>query len=221
MKKLMILAVGMMFLAGAKAQELNVSVDLMNRYVWRGTEYGSGPSIQPTIEFSKGVFSIGAWGAYSTGSASAETYFAEADLYTSISLKNGLSFGLTDYYYPGSSWMEFGDSISSHAFELNLGYEISGFSIAANYILNNSIDGAGSDGGDMYFELGYSNDAFNAFIGGGDGWHTKNRNMQICNIGIGTSKEIKVTDTFSIPVTGTAIVNPNTEQLFLVVGVSF
>jgi hypothetical protein len=121
----MILAVGMMFLVGAKAQDLNVSVDLYNRYVWRGVEYGSGPSIQPTIEFSKGVFSIGAWGAYSTGSATSENYYAEADLYTSISLENGLSFGLTDYYYPGTSWFDLSnDSLSSHILEFNLGYEI-------------------------------------------------------------------------------------------------
>lgn len=220
MKKLMILAVGMMFLVGAKAQELNVGVDLYNRYVWRGVEYGSGPSIQPTIEFSKGVFSIGAWGAYGTSiDASTGSYYAEADLFTSISLENGLSFGLTDYYYPGTSWFKLSnDTLSSHILEFNLGYEIGKFSIAGNYIINES---SSTEGGDMYFELGYSNDLFNAFIGGGDGWHTKNGNFQICNIGIGTSKEIKVTDTFSIPVSGTAIVNPNTEQLFLVVGVSF
>jgi hypothetical protein len=219
MKKLMILAVGMMFLVGAKAQDLSVSVDLYNRYVWRGVEYGTGPSIQPTIEFSKGVFSIGAWGAYSTGSATSENYYAEADLYTSISLENGLSFGLTDYYYPGTSWFDLSnDSLSSHILELNLGYEIGKFSIAGNYIINES---SSSEGGDMYFELGYTSGAFNAFVGGGDGWHTSNGNFQICNVGVGTAKDIKVTDTFTIPVSGSVIVNPNTEQLFLVVGVSF
>lgn len=221
MKKLMILAVGVMFLVGAKAQELNVGVDLFNRYVWRGVEYGSSPSIQPTIEFSKGVFTIGAWGAYATGSSGDAGYFAEADLYLSFAFENGLSFGLTDYYYPGTSWFKFDKEISSHAFEFNLGYEIGKFSLGANYILNDSRYGAGAEGGDLYFELGYSSGPFSAFIGGGDGWHTTNGNMQICNIGIGAQKEIVITDTFSLPLSGSVILNPNTEQLLLVVGLSF
>lgn len=221
MKKLMMLAIGVLFLSGAKAQELNVGVDIFNRYVWRGTEYGSSPSIQPTIEFTKGIFTIGAWGAYATGNTHGAGYFAEADLYASFAFKNGLSIGITDYYYPGTSWFEFDKEISSHAFELNLGYEVGKFSLGANYIINDSRYGAGAEGGDLYFELGYSSGPFKAFVGGGDGWHTLNGNFQICNIGIGAQKEIKITDSFSIPLSGSVILNPNSEQLFLVVGISF
>ncbi len=221
MKKLFFFTISVLFLSGANAQNLNVGVDIFNRYVWRGVEYGSSPSIQPTIEYSKGIFSIGAWGAYATGISSNGSYFAEADLFVSLSFENGLSIGLSDYYYPGSSWFEFDKEISSHAFELNLGYETGKFSFGGNYILNDSRFGAGSQGGDMYFEAGYSSGTFKAHIGGGDGWHTLNNNFQICNIGFVGEKELKLTETFSIPLSGTIIMNPNTEQLFLVVGVSF
>lgn len=220
MKKLMFFAFGVLFLVGAKAQDLNVSVDLFNRYVWRGVEYGSSPSIQPTIEFTKGVFTIGAWGAYATGSSDGNGYYAEADLYASFAFENGLSFGLTDYYYPGSSWFEMDKETSSHAFEFNIGYEIGKFSLGGNYILNDSRYGAGAEGEDMYFELGYGSGPFSAFLGGGDGWHTTNGDFQICNIGVGTKKELKITDTFSMDLSGSVILNPNTEQLFLVVGIS-
>lgn len=220
MKKLLILMVGVLFLVETRAQELSVSVDFVNRYVWRGVEYGSSPSIQPTIEFSKGIFTIGAWGAYATSSTEGAGYYAEADLYASLSFENGLSIGITDYYYPGTSWFEFEDETSSHALELNMGYAIGKFSLGGNYIFNDSRYGAGAEGGDLYFELGYASGPFSAFLGGGDGWHTTDGSFQVCNMGIGAEKELKITDTFSIPLSGSVILNPNTEQLFLVVGFS-
>ena len=48
---------------------ISISCDLMSRYVWRGTDFGGSPSIQPGIEYSKAGFSIGAWGAYAISSA--------------------------------------------------------------------------------------------------------------------------------------------------------
>ena len=220
MKKLLILTVGVLFLTGAKAQELNVGLDFYNRYVFRGVDFGASPSLQPTIEFNAGNFTIGAWGAYSTGNG-AFGEFAEADLYASYSFDFGLSVGATSYYYPGTPYFKFKEGVSSHAIELNLGYEVSGFSLSGNYIVNDSRDGAGAEGGDVYFEVGYSTGLLNLFLGAGDGWHTTNGNFQVVNLGVGTSKEIKITDSFSIPMSGSVILNPNTEQLHLVVGVSF
>jgi hypothetical protein len=59
------------------------------------------------------------------------------------------------------------------------------------------------------------------FAGGGNGWHTKDGEFDLCNVGISTTKEIKLSDSFSIPVSGQIIVNPDREQLFVVVGFSF
>jgi hypothetical protein len=44
--------------------------------------------------------------------------------------------------------------------------------------------------------------------------------FDICNIGISTSKEIKITDDFSLPVSGAAILNPSYEAFHIVVGIS-
>jgi hypothetical protein len=54
----------------------------------------------------------------------------------------------------------------------------------------------------------------------GDGWHTSDAEIAVCNLGIGTSKTIKITDSFSIPVTGQVVLNPEKEQLYMVVGFS-
>ena len=47
----------------------------MSRYIWRGTDYGHSPSIQPTLSLTAGGFEIGGWGAIATNS-----FFQEIDL---------------------------------------------------------------------------------------------------------------------------------------------
>ena len=132
----------------------------------------------------------------------------------------GLSLGLTDYYYPELQVFDFSRTSGSHALEINTGFEKGGFSLGANYILNEA-GGAASAGGDMYFQAGYAFTNFELFVGAGDGWHTSDGNFNICNIGLGTSKEIVLTEKFSIPVSGQIILNPERERLYLVVGFSF
>jgi hypothetical protein len=131
----------------------------------------------------------------------------------------GLSLGLTDYYYPGLMYFDCSDTTGSHAFEINAGFSAGGFSLTGNYILNKA-GGAGSAGSDIYFEAGYDFSMFNIFIGAGDGWHTSDGEFGLCNIGIGTTREIKITDVFTIPVSGSVILNPEREQFYVVVGFS-
>jgi hypothetical protein len=91
-----------LFITNASAQEkkckfpfkLNVSADIMSRYVWRGMDYGSSPSIQPTLSFNLGGFELGYWGAVAIASN-----YIESDLYLKYTLK-GFTLCLTDYYIP-------------------------------------------------------------------------------------------------------------------------
>lgn len=197
--------------ARANAQ-WSTGTDLYSSYVWRGVQYG-GPSVQPYVDYTKGGFSIGAWGSAGFDGT------MEMDLYASYGFDFGLSIGATDYYYPGTEYFEFSDSIGAHGFELNLAYEVKGLSLSANYMLNEA-GGAGTAGGDMYFELGYSFKSLDLFVGAGDGWHTPDGEFGVVNVGIGTSKEIPITEKFSLPVSGSVILNPTTEQFFIVVGIS-
>lgn len=202
--------------ASAIKAQFSVGTDLVSRYIFRGVDYGNSAALQPNVEFNTGNFTIGGWGSFGLSAES----FSEADLYASYSFDFGLSLGLTDYYYPGSKWGEFGDKISSHALELNLGFETKGLSLAGNYMLNNSIEGIGAEDGIIYLEAEYAFDNVDLFVGAGDGWHTSNGNFEVVNIGIGTSKEIKFSDTFTLPLFGQVIMNPNSEQLHIVVGIS-
>ena len=225
---LLLLMVSLMMLPmNLKAQEtkqsspFDVGGDLVSSYLWRGTKFGTGPAIQPYLELALGNFSVGGWGSYCfTGNEA-----AEADLYLSYGFDFGLSVGLTDYYFPGTRYFDYSNATGSHAFEIHLGYEIGGLSLGANYFLNEA-GGAGTAGGDMYFEAAYGFNSFGFVVGAGNGWHTvevdtDESDFNICNIGITASKEIEITDSFSLPLSGALILNPDTEQFHVVVGISF
>jgi hypothetical protein len=197
-----------------KSSPFDVGADIYSSYVWRGTKYGIGPAFQPNLKFTAGFFTAGAWGSFDFNG------YQETDLYLSFSLPAGISLGATDYYYPDFDYFDYSTVSGSHAFEISLGFSKGGLALSANYILNEA-GHAGSKGGDKYFEVKYSFDAFNLFAGAGDGWHTVDGNFTVCNIGLGTSRTIKITDSFSIPVTGQLIFNPDRERLYIVAGFTF
>ena len=226
MKRPKILSAALMFIAvvnplclrsqelEARNQEFNVNVDLYSNYIWRGSKLGTGPAVQPSVEFSGGGLTIGVWGSFDANG------YTEADPYFSFTFPFGLSLGMTDYYLPDLPLFETSAASGSHALEMNGGFTKGGFSISANIILNEA-GGIASAGGDKYFQIGYAFRNIDVFAGAGDGWHTIDGDFNICNIGVGTSKEIRITDNFSIPLSGQIIFNPDREKLFIVAGFSF
>jgi hypothetical protein len=199
--------------------KFGAGADFYSNYIWRGTKYGTGPVIQPSVKYSGKMLTAGAWASTDFNG------FQEADLFFSVALPAGFSAGITDYYYSGLDYFDYSNATGSHAYEFNAGFVKAGFSFAGNYILNEA-GGAGSRGGDKYFQAGYTFGNFNLFLGAGDGWHTYDPDtgedkFAICNLGLGAIKTIKITETFSIPVSGLLILNPEKEQMFIVVGFSF
>ncbi len=213
MKKTFTLFAGLLMLVAftpkVQGQSWDTGLDIYSSYVWRGTKFGSGPAFQPYVEFSSGGFAIGAWGSYNASTNEA----AEADLYASYGFDLGenasLGLTLTDYYFPGDLWLEG----TSHYIEPMVSLGLGSFSLTGAYMMN---DGAG----DLYLEAGLSAGAVDLTLGGGDGAYTIDGEFTICNIGISTSKEIKITDSFSLPVSGAAILNPSSEQFHIVAGIS-
>ncbi len=107
----------------------------------------------------------------------------------------------------------------AHAVELGGSYTLGSLGLSANYIFN---EASGSIGGDTYVEASYAFSSAKLFVGAGNGWYTSkmDKDFSVCNVGLSTSKELKITDSFSIPFTGSVIMNPDKEQLFFVVGIS-
>ncbi len=223
MKKTSVIATGLLLfilvIPQAKAQEWNAGLDIYSSYIWRGTKFGSGPAFQPSVEFSAGGFAIGAWGSYNSSTDES----AEADIYAGyeITLAESSSLGLTvtDYYFPGNAWA----NGASHSIEPMVSLSVGGLSLTGAYMTGLKKNGVN----DVYFEVAYAAGPMNLFLGAGDGQYTagavdesKAGDFGVCNVGIGTSKEIKITDSFSLPVSGAAILNPSSEQFYVVVGIS-
>lgn len=190
--------------------------DFYSSYIWRGTKLGTGPAVQPVLEFSSGFFTSGAWGSFDFSG------YQEVDLYLSLSLPSGFSVGITDYYSPDLRYFDYSAASGSHAFELNLAFSGEKLSFEADYILNEA-GGIGSAGDDLYLQAGFSFRHFSLFAGAGNGWllndpEADNGKIKLCNLGLEVSRSIRITDTFEIPVVGQLIFNPDREQLFLVVG---
>jgi hypothetical protein len=199
-----------------QSEPFTIGADFYSGFIWRGTKYGTGPAVQPVLEYTSGPFTAGAWGSFDFSG------YQETDLYLSFALPAGFSLGITDYYFPDLKYFDYSRKSGSHAFEINLGLTKGSLNLSANYMLNEA-GGAGSCGNDLYFEAGYSFKYCTLFMGAGNGWHTYNSltgqsNFNICNLGLKVSKSIKITDSFGIPVTGQLIFNPDKEQLFVVVG---
>ncbi|WP_319482463.1 TorF family putative porin [uncultured Draconibacterium sp.] len=220
MKKTLLITVSMLLLfvvstTNVKAQEVSTGLDIYSSYLWRGAKFGTGAAFQPGVEFSAGGFAIGAWGSYSTGSDEA----AEADLYMGYGFDLGenasLSFTLTDYYFPGSDWTE-GES---HSFEPMVSLGVGAFTFTAAYM-----EGLGDEEingiSDLYLEAAVSAGPVDITLGGGDGQYTDDGDFSICNIMVGTSKDVQITESFTLPVSGAVMLNPSTGGFHIAVGIS-
>lgn len=217
----LLLTFGLLFSMRLFSQEeevraFNAGTDFYSSYIFRGTNFGTGPAVQPVVKYTSGRFAAGCWGSFDFNG------YKEADLFFSLSLPAGFSLGMTDYYFPDYDYTDFSDTTGSHAFEVNLGFSKGGLSLSGNYILNKA-GNAGSLGGDKYFEIKYSFSYLYLFLGAGDGWHSTDSDsgadrFRVCNLGLGVAREIKVGDKFSIPVNGQLIFNPDRHKMYIVAG---
>lgn len=210
--------------AQEKTSNWSIGADVQSRYVWRGVELGgASPSIQPYAEYSTGKFTFGAWGAYSLGGTNLAQ---ELDLYLTVDLSDDFHLTIIDYYFPtdgtgnNNNYLDFG-STTGHVYEAALAFGGTdrfplGVSVASNF--------AGASTGSTYVELNYTTDSGLGLFAGGvfgddDGYYFTTGSGLI-NLGLSKSKDIKITDNFSLPVNASLIVNPDAENVYLTFGFS-
>jgi uncharacterized protein (TIGR02001 family) len=185
----------------------STGVDLYSSYVWRGTKFGAGPALQPCVEFNTGGLTIGGWGSYCFSDNEAQ----EADLYAGYTFKLGdkstLGFTVTDYYFPGTDYFD----SDSHFYEPLASLGLGNLTLTGAYMTNAD---------DVYLEAAYAAGPVSLTLGAGNGQYTVDENFNVCNIGLSTSKEVKVSDSFSLPVTGALILNPSKGAFYITVGIS-
>ena len=233
------------------AQNINLGVDLFSRYVSRGDNLGgNSASVQPYISFAlaKG-FDIGVWGAYSLASESQTSQ--ELDLYITYTTPNEmLSITLSDYFFPNDlvgrtssglgtefQYFNYDSDKTGHVFELMATLKLPTFPLAATIATNfagadKKNDGSGNQAYSTYVQLDYTatigETDLSLFVGSAfadEGNYylrlAPDDNAAINNVGFIAGKSIKISDTFSLPVSVSLVFNPYSEQAFFLAGLSF
>ncbi len=187
--------------------------DLVSSYVWRGTQFGSGTHIQPYMTLQSGKFEAGLWGSFPT---SARGGGNELDAYLSYDF-GPLAITVTNYTFPGEggSYFEGEGFFQGDYTEISGSTSIIGVDLMAGYFTEVKA---------LYIELGFAAGPIDIAIGYGDdqddAWYANGRSGLV-NISFSGSKEITISESYSLPLFGSFILNPEEETAFLVFGISF
>ena len=196
-----------------KAQDFGA--DVVSSYVWRGTQFGTGPVIQPwfTLPTITDALELGVWGSFPVAGGD-QTY--ELDLYASYDF-GPLALTVTNYTFPGATGA-YGDDygLFDGDLEVTASGSIGAIGLTVGYFtdLEALYIEAGTTIAGMDLAIGYGSDAAGAFYVGDE-------DSGLVNVSLGGSKDIVITEDYSLPLFGSFIYNPTAEAAFMVVGVSF
>lgn len=224
----------------AQAQEFTIQGDLVSSYVWRGF-YQTGVSFQPTLGFKAGGFSLTAWGSTDfDGASSVEGAAAkEIDLTAAYAFgESGLTLSVASLWWGGQGtrkYFNFESHETAHHFEAGLAYTLPVEKFPLSVAWYTMFAGAdkNDEGGQnysSYVELNYPFSVksvdlnltcgflpYEAEIGV---YAVPNSGFAVTNVALKGITEIKITDSFSIPIFAQAIWNPRMEDAHLVFGIT-
>jgi hypothetical protein len=206
--------------------ETIISGDIVSSYIWRGQDLGSA-AIQPTLGVGYKGLSLTAWGSY--GLVNSDDV-KELDLTLAYSF-GGLNIGVTDYWFdagldPDNRYFKYDAHGTNHLFEANIGYD---FGIASlqwftNFAGNDGVNNDGKRAYSSYVEAAVpfklSSIEWTATAGAVPFATTfyGTSGFAVTNLSLRATKEIKVTDMFSIPIFGQVTANPCSQKAYLVLG---
>ena len=229
MKKIILLMMGLVAGATAHAEdgvETTVAADMVSRYIWRGLDAGS-TAIQPTFGVGYKGLSLTAWGSYGVTDPDDTKEF---DLTLGYSV-GGFNIGITDYWFsvggdPEGRYFKYDAHATNHIFEATVGYDFGLASLQwyTNFAGN---DGLNKDGKRAYSSYVEANVPFKlatvdwTATAGAVPFATDfygTTGFAVTNLALKATKDIKVTDSFSIPIFGQVAANPCSQKAYLVFG---
>ena len=213
----------------AKAQdnvETTIGADVVNQYIWRGQELGS-VSLQPTLGVAYKGLSLTAWGSIGLSEPSDTKEF---DITAAYSV-GGFNIGVTDYWFnsPSTRYFLYDSHKTSHVFEVNIGYDFGPASIQwyTNFAGNDGVNKDGDRAYSSYFELSapftFGGCDWTATVGAvpfASSFYSDANGFAVTNVSLKATKELKISDTFSVPVFAGIAANPSTEKAFFIFGLS-
>ena len=233
MKKIALFALGLVMSLATFAQdevEATISGDIVSQYIWRGQDLGNA-AIQPTLGIAYKGLSLSAWGSY--GIANSDDT-KELDLTLTYTI-GGFNIGITDYWTndggdPEARYLKYEAHSTNHVFEANVGYDFGFASLQwyTNFAGDDVLNKNGKRAYSSYFEaivpfklatvdwtatagvVPYATDYYNEWTSG----------FSVTNVALKASKDIKITDTFSVPIFAELSANPRTQKAYLVLGLT-
>ncbi len=229
-KRLFLTALSLIGATAVEAQESDwqttISADVVNQYIWRGQDLGN-VSLQPTLGIGYQGFSLTAWGSVGLTEASDTKEF---DITFGYGVA-GFNIGVTDYWFntgldPQNRYFKYDAHGTNHVFEANVGYDFGVASLQwyTNFAGN---DGANKDGKRACSSYVEANVPFR--LGAVDWTATAGAvpyattsygttGFAVTNLSLKATKDIKVTDSFNIPVFAQVAANPCSQHAYLVLG---
>ena len=205
---------------------LTLSADFVNEYIWRGQKLGD-VAVQPTLSVGYKGLSLTAWGSYGLSN---RDDVKEMDLTLAYST-GGLNIGITDYWFsegldPDGRYFKYDAHGTNHVFEANIGYDFGPVALQwyTNFAGN---DGTNKDGKRAYSSYVEASAPFRlatvdwtATVGAVPHATTSygTSGFAVTNLSLRATKDIRVTDSFSIPVFGQLTANPCAQTAYLVLG---
>jgi len=217
--------------------KLNIGSDIMSRFIWRGSDYGNSPSIEPTLSLSISNFEVGCWSSIATNS-----YYKEIDMYAKYTYKS-FSLLFTDYYVPllnntpaapDIRYFNYNDKKTAHYFEGSLIYKgsdkfplwlLGGVFFYGNdkrWGCDNQKDSLCKTYFSSYIEAGYTftikENSADLFVGFTPFAGAYGNTMGVINTGITGYRKIKISNDFVLPVKASLIFNPQKSDIFFALG---
>lgn len=206
--------------------ETTVSASFVSQYIWRGLDLGN-VALQPTFGIAYQGVSLTAWGSVGLANASDTKEF---DL-TLAYAKSGFNVGITDYWFstgldPQNRYFKYDAHATNHIFEANAGYDFSIVNLQAyvNFTGNDGINKSGHRAYSTYLELSapFKLAFCNALATLGavpmatSSYGTSG--FSVTNISLRATKDIKITNSFSLPVFAQLTANPCSQKAYFIFG---
>ena len=229
MRKIAILTMGLVLGSTALAQDKIATTlrgDFVSGYVWRGQDLGS-VAVQPTLGIGYKGLSLTAWGSYGLVN---KDDVKEFDLTLGYTI-GGFNVGITDYWFsegldPQARYFKYDAHGTNHLFEANIGYDFGFASVQwfTNFAGNDGVNLKGKRAYSSYFEVNVPftlvGVGWSATAGAGPYATTSYGTtcFAVTNLSLKATKDIKVADSFSIPIFGQIVGNPCSQKAYLVFG---
>jgi len=213
-----------------KAFPLGMTVDLVSRYIWRGSDYGNSPSIQPGLYYTAGkkdvTFTLGYWGDYAMTARAASAVnpnaYMENDFYSTLAYKY-LYVMFTDYYTnvsgEGNYFKYRFPKGASHVYEMTYGYSGTDKFPMTIYVAHNvggaiDYDGDGEkDLNGVYVDLSYPvYEGISLILGMASGpvyYLVGDKKFNVVTAGITAGTELNLGKHIKMPVSGSLLLNPD------------